>query len=112
MTIRIELHPAGSRGAQKIGESQRRGNSIALSPFGPSHTGGNDGVAARLRSPAGTVHGGLAPTLLDSCIGLDIESPLENGIAQTTPEFKVPPPAAHYAGNRADNGRGGRIECK
>ncbi|HEY2619444.1 MAG TPA: PaaI family thioesterase [Acetobacteraceae bacterium] len=41
------------------------------------------------RNPAGTVHGGLAATLLDSCMGLAIQSALERGIAQTTVEFKI-----------------------
>jgi uncharacterized protein (TIGR00369 family) len=40
-------------------------------------------------NPAGTVHGGLAATLLDSCTGLAIQSTLEKGISQTTLEFKV-----------------------
>jgi uncharacterized protein (TIGR00369 family) len=40
-------------------------------------------------NPAGTVHGGLAATLLDSCMGLAIQSTLEKGIAQTTVEFKL-----------------------
>jgi uncharacterized protein (TIGR00369 family) len=40
-------------------------------------------------NPAGTVHGGLAATLLDSCMGLAIQSTLEAGIAQTTVEFKI-----------------------
>ena len=40
-------------------------------------------------NPAGTVHGGLAATLLDSCMGLAIESTLEKGLAQTTLEIKV-----------------------
>jgi uncharacterized protein (TIGR00369 family) len=35
------------------------------------------------------VHGGLAATLLDSCMGLAIQSTLDRGIAQTTLEFKV-----------------------
>ena len=38
---------------------------------------------------AGTVHGGLAATLLDSCMGLAIWSTLEKGIGQTTLEFKI-----------------------
>jgi uncharacterized protein (TIGR00369 family) len=41
------------------------------------------------RNPAGTVHGGLAATLLDSCMCLAIQSTLERGIAQTTVEFKI-----------------------
>jgi len=41
------------------------------------------------RNPAGTVHGGLAATLLDSCMGLAIQSTLDRGIAQTTVEFKI-----------------------
>jgi uncharacterized protein (TIGR00369 family) len=44
---------------------------------------------ARHRNPAGTVHGGLAATLLDSCMGLAIQSTLEQAIAQTTVEFKI-----------------------
>ena len=40
-------------------------------------------------NPAGTVHGGLAATLLDSCMGLAIQSCLEQGIGQTTLEFKI-----------------------
>ena len=40
-------------------------------------------------NPAGTVHGGLAATLLDSCMGLAIHSMLDRGFAQTTLEFKI-----------------------
>jgi uncharacterized protein (TIGR00369 family) len=40
-------------------------------------------------NPSGTVHGGLAATLLDSCMGLAIRSSLDKGVAQTTLEFKV-----------------------
>jgi uncharacterized protein (TIGR00369 family) len=40
-------------------------------------------------NPAGTVHGGLAATLLDSCMGLAIQSTLDKGVAQTTVEFKI-----------------------
>ena len=40
-------------------------------------------------NPAGTVHGGLAATLLDSCMGLAIQSTLEQGVSQTTLEFKI-----------------------
>ena len=41
------------------------------------------------RNPAGTVHGGLAATLLDTCMGLAIQTMLEMGVAQTTLEFKI-----------------------
>src|SRR5215475_6533771 len=41
-------------------------------------------------NPAGTVHGGLAATLLDSCMGLAVRSMLDKGFAQTTLEFKIP----------------------
>jgi uncharacterized protein (TIGR00369 family) len=44
---------------------------------------------SRHLNPAGTVHGGLTATLLDSCMGLAIQSTLEKGIAQTTLEFKI-----------------------
>jgi uncharacterized protein (TIGR00369 family) len=40
-------------------------------------------------NPAGTVHGGLAATLLDSCMGLAILSTLERGVSSTTLEFKI-----------------------
>jgi uncharacterized protein (TIGR00369 family) len=40
-------------------------------------------------NPAGTVHGGLAATMLDSCMGLAIQSTLEKGIGSTTLEFKM-----------------------
>jgi uncharacterized protein (TIGR00369 family) len=45
-------------------------------------------TAAHL-NPAGTVHGGLTATLLDSCMGLAVQSMLERGISQTTLEFKI-----------------------
>lgn len=40
-------------------------------------------------NPAGTVHGGLAATMLDSCMGLAIRSTLEKGVDSTTLEFKI-----------------------
>lgn len=40
-------------------------------------------------NPWGTVHGGLAATLLDSCMGLAIQSTLEKGAGSTTLEFKI-----------------------
>jgi uncharacterized protein (TIGR00369 family) len=40
-------------------------------------------------NPAGTVHGGLTATLLDSCMGLAVQSTLDKGFAQTTVEFKI-----------------------
>jgi uncharacterized protein (TIGR00369 family) len=40
-------------------------------------------------NPAGTVHGGLAATMLDSCMGLAIQSTLAKGINSTTLEFKI-----------------------
>jgi uncharacterized protein (TIGR00369 family) len=40
-------------------------------------------------NPAGTVHGGLAATMLDSCMGLAIQSMLDKGIGSTTLEFKI-----------------------
>lgn len=42
-----------------------------------------------LLNPAGTVHGGYSATLLDSCMGLAIQSTLEKNIGQTTLEFKI-----------------------
>jgi uncharacterized protein (TIGR00369 family) len=40
-------------------------------------------------NPAGTVHGGLAATMLNSCMGLAIQSTLEKGVGSTTLEFKI-----------------------
>ena len=40
-------------------------------------------------NPAGTVHGCLAATLLDSCMGLALQTTLEKGTGQTTLEFKI-----------------------
>ncbi|HEV3161519.1 MAG TPA: PaaI family thioesterase [Xanthobacteraceae bacterium] len=40
-------------------------------------------------NPAGTVHGGLAATMLDSCMSLAIHSTLEKGVGSTTLEFKI-----------------------
>jgi uncharacterized protein (TIGR00369 family) len=40
-------------------------------------------------NPAGTVHGGFSATLLDSCMGLAVQSTLEQGVGQTTLEFKI-----------------------
>jgi uncharacterized protein (TIGR00369 family) len=40
-------------------------------------------------NPWGTVHGGLAATLLDSCMGLAIQSTVDKGVGSTTLEFKV-----------------------
>jgi uncharacterized protein (TIGR00369 family) len=35
------------------------------------------------------VHGGFAATLLDSCMGLAVQSTPEKGVGQTTLEFKI-----------------------
>lgn len=40
-------------------------------------------------NPWGTVHGGLAATLLDSCMGLAVQSMLDSGMTSTTLEFKI-----------------------
>jgi uncharacterized protein (TIGR00369 family) len=40
-------------------------------------------------NPAGTVHGGLTATLLDSCMGLAIQTMLAKGALSTTLEFKI-----------------------
>lgn len=40
-------------------------------------------------NPSGTVHGGVAATLLDTCMGLAIRSTLDKGIGSTTLEFKI-----------------------
>jgi uncharacterized protein (TIGR00369 family) len=40
-------------------------------------------------NPLGTAHGGLTATLLDSCMGLAIQSTLDRGTTSTTLEFKI-----------------------
>jgi len=40
-------------------------------------------------NPWGTVHGGLTATLLDSCMGLAVQTTLEKGFGSTTLEFKI-----------------------
>ena len=40
-------------------------------------------------NPAGTVHGGVAATLLDSCMGLAIRTKLAKAVGSTTLEFKI-----------------------
>jgi uncharacterized protein (TIGR00369 family) len=40
-------------------------------------------------NPWGTVHGGLTATLLDSCMGLAVQSTLAKGVSSTTLEFKI-----------------------
>jgi uncharacterized protein (TIGR00369 family) len=40
-------------------------------------------------NPAGTVHGGLAATMLDTCMGLAIHTLLDKGLGSTTLEFKI-----------------------
>jgi uncharacterized protein (TIGR00369 family) len=40
-------------------------------------------------NPYGTVHGGLTATLLDSCMGLAVQSTLDKGFGQTRVEFKI-----------------------
>src|SRR2546430_17042654 len=40
-------------------------------------------------NPAGAVHGGFAATLLDSCLGLAVQSPLAKGDGPTTLMVKV-----------------------
>jgi uncharacterized protein (TIGR00369 family) len=40
-------------------------------------------------NPAGTVHGGLTATLLDSCMGLAVQTTLEKSLTSTTLEFKI-----------------------
>jgi uncharacterized protein (TIGR00369 family) len=40
-------------------------------------------------NPLGTVHGGYAATLLDSCMGCAVHTTLPKGVSYTTLEFKV-----------------------
>lgn len=40
-------------------------------------------------NPNGTVHGGFAATLLDTCMGLSVRSMIDKGLGSTTLEFKI-----------------------
>jgi uncharacterized protein (TIGR00369 family) len=40
-------------------------------------------------NPSGTVHGGLAATLLDTCMGLAVHTTIGTGFNSTTLEFKI-----------------------
>ena len=40
-------------------------------------------------NPGGTVHGGLAATLLDTCMGLAVHTQVAKGFGSTTLEFKI-----------------------
>ena len=40
-------------------------------------------------NPHGTVHGGLAATMLDSCMGLAVQTMLAKGVGSTTLEIKI-----------------------
>lgn len=40
-------------------------------------------------NPHGTIHGGMAATLLDSCMGLAVRTLMPKGVASTTLEFKM-----------------------
>jgi uncharacterized protein (TIGR00369 family) len=44
---------------------------------------------AELLNPEGTVHGGFAATLLDSCMGLAVRTMTGKGVGSTTLEFKI-----------------------
>ena len=57
-------------------------------------------------NPSGTVHGGLTATLLDSCMGLAIQSTLEKGHRQHDARVQDFARPSHHAGDRADQGRG------
>ena len=45
--------------------------------------------AAEHYNPIGTVHGGFAATLLDSCMACSVQSTLAQGFGYTTLEFKI-----------------------
>lgn len=40
-------------------------------------------------NPQGTVHGGFSATLLDACMGLAVQTTLEQGYGSTSLEFKI-----------------------
>ena len=46
-------------------------------------------TSAEQLNPSGTVHGGVAAVLLDTCMGLAIRTRVERGKSSTTLEFKI-----------------------
>jgi uncharacterized protein (TIGR00369 family) len=52
-------------------------------------------------NPIGSVHGGIAATLLDSCMACAVQSTLAQGFGYTTLEFKI----SFVRGMTADTGR-------
>jgi len=56
------------------------------------------------------VHGGFTATLLDTCMGLAVQSTLDTGFGQTTVEFKVSLIRADYPANRPHHGGRRRAE--
>ncbi len=57
-------------------------------------------------NPAGTVHGGLAATMLDSCMGLAVRSTLDKGVNSTDARVQDLVRPADHPGDRPDQGRG------
>jgi uncharacterized protein (TIGR00369 family) len=62
-------------------------------------------------NPSGTVHGGLTATLLDSCMGLAIQSMLGKGIGSTTLEFKISLVRAITPGTGQIKAEGNVLNC-
>jgi uncharacterized protein (TIGR00369 family) len=52
-------------------------------------------------NPLGSVHGGVAATLLDSCMGCAVQTLLEAGVSYTTSDLQV----RYVRGMSADSGR-------
>jgi uncharacterized protein (TIGR00369 family) len=63
-------------------------------------------------NPYGTVHGGLTTTLLDSCMGLAVQSTLDKGLGQTTVEFKISLMRPITPETGADQSGGPRVELR
>ena len=57
------------------------------------------------RNPAGTVHGGLAATLLDSAMGLAVQSMLDKGLCANDARVQDFARSAHHAADRPGEGR-------
>src|SRR5262249_33726435 len=81
--------------AQSVGYDVVEAQSVAITL---------DPTGAHL-NPWGTVHGGLTATLLDSCMGLAVQSMLESGVGSTTfrsvsHQLTVRPPDIEIDGTR------------
>ena len=67
--------------------------------------------AAGHLNPSGTVHGGLTATLLDSCMGLAIQTTLDKGVGSADARVQDFARPGHHGGNGPDRAEGNVVSC-